>query len=257
MRGFRTGLGRDKILMKDNGLRGNRRIRGILFDKDGTLFDFQKTWAPWLGGIIAELAGEDGALHRALARAWGFDRGSGRILPGSIVIAGSVEEISAAAPQLPGMTRADLEAHLNRRAGAAVPVPVAGLAPLLERFTGAGLRLGIATNESESATRRQMQDIGLEGFFSYMAGYDSGFGAKPAPGMCAAFARDTGLAPGDVLMVGDSPHDLIAGRAAGMRPIAVLSGLATREELAPLADAVLDDIAALPDWLHREGLGLA
>ena len=49
-------------------------------------------------------------------------------------------------------------------------------------------------------------------------------------------------------MVGDSTHDLIAGRAAGMQTVGVLTGMA-EAELAPLADAVLPDIGHLPDWL--------
>jgi phosphoglycolate phosphatase len=50
-------------------------------------------------------------------------------------------------------------------------------------------------------------------------------------------------------MVGDSRHDLMAGRAAGMRTVAVLTGIAEAPELAPLADAVLPDIGHLADWL--------
>ena len=53
-------------------------------------------------------------------------------------------------------------------------------------------------------------------------------------------------------MVGDSPHDLVAGRAAGMTAVAVLTGIATEADLGPLADVVLPDIGHLPGWL---GLG--
>jgi phosphoglycolate phosphatase len=53
-------------------------------------------------------------------------------------------------------------------------------------------------------------------------------------------------------MVGDSLHDLHAGRAAGMRVAAVLTGLATAAELAPHADVVLRDIGHLPGWLEAQ-----
>ena len=59
-------------------------------------------------------------------------------------------------------------------------------------------------------------------------GFDSGFGAKPALGPLLAFATAMGLLPDQVVMVGDSPHDLIAGRAARMHTIGVLTGLASR-----------------------------
>jgi phosphoglycolate phosphatase len=50
-------------------------------------------------------------------------------------------------------------------------------------------------------------------------------------------------------MVGDSLHDLQAGRAAGLRCVAVLTGIAGRADLAPHAEAVLDHVGLLPDWL--------
>ena len=50
-------------------------------------------------------------------------------------------------------------------------------------------------------------------------------------------------------MVGDSTHDLIAGRAARMHTIGVLTGLAPRSELAPYADVILPDISHIPAHL--------
>ena len=67
--------------------------------------------------------------------------------------------------------------------------------------------------------------------------------------MLAAFCRATGIPPAACAMIGDSTHDLDSGRAAGMVTVAVLTGLATRDDLEPHADVVLDDIAALPGWL--------
>lgn len=64
--------------------------------------------------------------------------------------------------------------------------------------------------------------------------------------MVVAFARQLGVAPQRVAMVGNSRHDLAAARAAGALAVAVLSGPAGRAELAPLADRIVDDIAALP-----------
>ena len=63
------------------------------------------------------------------------------------------------------------------------------------------------------------------------------------------FCRATGLSPARVAMVGDSLHDLEAGRAAKMHRIAVLTGIATAADLAPHADAVMPDIAGLADWI--------
>jgi phosphoglycolate phosphatase len=65
--------------------------------------------------------------------------------------------------------------------------------------------------------------------------------------MVLAFARALDVAPARLALVGDSRHDLEAARAAGALAVAVLSGPATRAELASLADHVVEDIAALPE----------
>jgi phosphoglycolate phosphatase len=54
------------------------------------------------------------------------------------------------------------------------------------------------------------------------------------------------------VMVGDSQHDLHSGREAGMRVVAVLTGLAGREELSALADVVLPDVSHLPAWISAQ-----
>ncbi len=99
-----------------------------------------------------------------------------------------------------------------------------------------GLALGVATNDAEAPARAHLAAVGQEHAFDFIAGYDSGFGGKPGPGMCLGFAKAVGLVPEHVLMVGDSTHDLEAGRAAGMRTVAVLTGMAEAEVLAPIGD---------------------
>jgi phosphoglycolate phosphatase len=230
-------------------------IRGVLFDKDGTLFDFQSSWGRATADLIAALAvtGGDAGLSGALHAALGFDGQAGLFRRDSVVIAGSVEDVRRViAPLVPHLAPEDLRARLTATAATAEMAEAVPLSPLMTRLAGAGLRLGVATNDAEEAARLHLARAGILARFDFVAGYDSGFGAKPAPGMLLAFARAAGLAPRAVLMVGDSTHDLAAGRAAGMRTAAVLTGIAHAGDLAPLADVVLPDIGHLPRLL---GLG--
>lgn len=225
-------------------------INGILFDKDGTLFDFHATWSDWTQDLLQELSRGDSMRAARLAAVLGYDLTLCRFSPESIVIAHTPEEVaSALLPHLPGQTPASLVARMNVISAAAPQVAALPLPPLLTDLRARGLRLGVATNDSESAAQAHLQAAGITDFFDFVAGFDSGHGGKPAPGMLLAFADRFGLDPREVLMVGDSLHDLIAGRAAGMRTVAVLTGLATEAELAPLAEAVLPDIGHLPVWL--------
>ncbi len=228
-------------------------IDGLLFDKDGTLFDFRISWGRWAADFLTQIA-HDAAHRQRLGLAIGFDPDSGTFSPDSPVIAATASDIAAAlATELPGVSVADLTERIDASAGLAPMSEAVPLLPLLAALRAKGLRLGVATNDSEVPALQHLATHGITDCFDFVAGSDSGFGAKPGPGMCLAFAKALGLDPARVAMVGDSRHDLKAGRAAGMRTVAVLTGVACREELAPHADVVLADIGAIPEWLS--GLG--
>lgn len=225
-------------------------IRAILFDKDGTLFDFQRTWGAWARAVIADLAAGEPARAAALAEAMAYDPGPGLFRPESLVIAGTSQEVAELiAPHLPPAPGGipALVARIKAAAQGVELVEAVPLGPLLARLGAAGLRLGVATNDNEATARQHVAPY--IGRFDAVFGYDSGHGGKPAPGMLLAFARQCGLDPAQVLMVGDSRHDLIAGRAAGMSTLAVLTGVAVEADLADLADAVRPDIGHLPALL--------
>jgi len=227
------------------------RAEGILFDKDGTLFDFNATWVAWAEVLIGRWAAGDAALALALAEAVDFDLDVRAFRPGSVVIAGTPEDVAGVLVPVLGGSPGALVDRLNAESAAAPMAEAVPLRPLLEGFRARGIRLGVATNDGEVPARAHLEAVGIVDLFDFIAGSDTGHGGKPAPGMCLAFSAATGLAPERVVMVGDSTHDLIAGRAAGMQTVGVLTGLAGADVLAPLADAVLPDIGHLPAWLAR------
>jgi phosphoglycolate phosphatase len=227
---------------------------GVLFDKDGTLFDFQRSWSAWAHDVLDELSEGAPDRQRDLAALISYDLDNKTFSPDSLAIAGTLSEVAAALLRgLPGKDITTLEDQLIRAAERATMVPAVPLVPLLSGLRASGYFLGVATNDAEKAARKQLEDAEIIDILHLIYGYDSGYGGKPGPGMCLAFVQASGIAPGACVMVGDSTHDLIAGRAAGMRTVAVLTGVATASELAPLADAVLPDIGALPDWLASQG----
>jgi|TARA_B110000879_G_C11125898_1_gene493915 phosphoglycolate phosphatase len=232
-------------------------IKGLCFDKDGTLFDFATTWEAWAEQFLRRAARGDEARAALMGDAIGFDLGSGKFANDSIVIAGTAGEIAdALASHFPDVARAAILNMIDKEAGAAPQRPAVPLVPLLEGFRARGLALGVATNDSEAPAMAHLASAGVTEFFDFISGYDSGFGAKPEPGPLLAFASAVDLPPEQIVMAGDSTHDLRAGRAAGMRTIAVLTGAAKADVLAPLADVVLRDIGEIPAWLDAQGASL-
>ncbi|MEY8880595.1 HAD family hydrolase [Donghicola sp. XS_ASV15] len=230
-------------------------IQGILFDKDGTLFDFNATWAVWAFDFLTDITEGDASKAAFLGGTLGFDYARKSFHPESPVIAGTAEEIAHyIRPFLPELSDTELLERMNGSAAAAPQVEAVPLAPLLSQMRAAGLRLGVATNDAEMPAKSHLGRAGVLELFDFVAGFDSGFGGKPAPGQLLAFADEAGIDPADAVMVGDSLHDLRAGRAAGMRCVGVLTGLASGPDLSEDADVVLPDIGFLPDWLRQEGL---
>lgn len=228
-------------------------IKGVLFDKDGTLFHFGATWEAWAASFLLRLGGSAAAAHQ-LGQVIGFDHHARRFASDSLVIAGTADEVAAALlPHVRGISRGDLLALINEEAENAPQAETVPLVPYLTGLRAQGLVLGVATNDAEKPARAHLHQAGITDLFDFVAGYDSGHGGKPQSGQMLAFARASGLAPADIVMVGDSTHDLIAGRAAGMPCVAVLTGMAGRDVLAPLADAVLEDIGGLPGWIAARG----
>jgi phosphoglycolate phosphatase len=224
-------------------------IRGILFDKDGTLIDYAASWGPVNLKAALLAAGGDAALAAGLLTAGGCDTATGVAGPDTVLAAGNTVEIAAcwvAAGARLGL--ADLIRTLDTlfSESATLAVPVTDLPVLLRRLAGRGFKLGIASSDNERSIRLAAAYLGIDGFLDFVVGYDSGAGHKPDPGMVHAFCRATGLLPGEIAMVGDNTHDLAMGRAAGVGlTIGVLTGTGTAASLAAFADHCLASIELL------------
>jgi len=226
-------------------------IAAVLFDKDGTLIDFDGTWGPAFHAVIHALAKGEEKLVRAQAEALHFSLEEKRFRATSPIIAGSSGQYGLLWAQSVGRTdyaamRQEIDT-LSAIESLKTLAPIGRPLEALAALSAQGLRLGVATNDSEASARRHVEALGLM-HIEFIAGYDSGHGGKPEPGMVLAFARHLGVEPHEVAMVGDSIHDLHAARAAGALAIGVLSGPATRDELEPHADHIVEDIGALPDF---------
>jgi phosphoglycolate phosphatase len=230
-------------------------IKGILFDKDGTLVDFNATWFA-IGDLLAlEAAGGDrGRADLMLADA-GYDFAAGRFRADSVFAAGTNADIVALWYPHVGKSERDTKVAgfdaFTAEAGAQKCVALPGGTEAIARLHASGYRLGVATNDSTSGAEKMLLTLGVAQMFDAAYGYDAVANPKPAPDSIIAFADLTGLRPSEIAMVGDNRHDLEMARAGGAGlAVGVLSGTGTRETLAPMADVILDSIADLPGYLE-------
>lgn len=224
-------------------------IRGLLFDKDGTLLDYGASWPPINLEASLLAAQGDAALATRLLRAAGADPRSGLAMADSLLAAGNTNELaqawSCAGSPLP---EADLVAALDLLFQGAVSrmVPVCDLAALFAGLRERDLALGIASSDSAAAVDATALHFGLAPHIAFACGYDSGHGVKPGPGMVLGFCAATGLHPSEIAVIGDNSHDMEMGRSAGAGlRVAVLTGTGTRETLTPLSHHCIASIAEL------------
>ena len=229
-------------------------INGILFDKDGTLFSYTETWNTWCSVVIEKLSAGQTQLAKKLAAAIEFDLETKKILPQSLIISGTSSEVAVQLGKvIPEWEHEELEKFLNEQV---IDMPLCAVVPLKEYFEllrRQGLKLGVMTNDSQENAYDQLvrANVNPSNDLDFVAGYDSGYGSKPDSAPLLAFARAAFLDPSQIVMVGDSLHDLIAGKRAGMKTIGVLTGIAKEIDLIDDADAILPDISHIPKFLEK------
>jgi phosphoglycolate phosphatase len=229
----------------------SKPIRAILFDKDGTIIDYWRTWVPINREVALYAAGGDAVLADELLRMGGHDPVTDRITPGSPLAAGDVLDIASAFAahgrvRSAGELVAGIE-QIFRHGGARHSALVAGAHETLVELKRRGFQLGVATNDSMGGLEASLAGHDVLGLLEFAAGCDSGFGSKPGPGMVFGFCEAVACEALEVAVVGDAFHDLAMGRAAtvGLN-VGVLSGTSARRDLEPLADVIVDSVADLP-----------
>jgi phosphoglycolate phosphatase len=235
------------------------RLAGIdlvVFDKDGTLIEFHAMWSGWAADLARDLATATGRDWRPqLYGMLGYDEATGRALAGGRLAATPMARLRELTLELlvdAGLDRDAAGAALATAWRAPDPVtlarPVTDLRVLFRTIRTARRRIALATTDDREPTIRTLAALGVDDWIDAVVCADDGIAAKPAPDMVLALCDRLGTPPWRTVVIGDSVADLAMGRAAGVaRCYGVLSGVGSREDLAPLADEVLDSVGVLTD----------
>jgi phosphoglycolate phosphatase len=236
---------------------GAGRLDGIdlvIFDKDGTLIDFDAMWGPWVIELARRLESLTGrVLAPGLFEALGYDVTTGRTIAGGPLAAtpmARLHELTAELLIAAGVEEGSARAAVARAWEPPDPValarPVADLRPMLSALRAAGCRIAVATSDDRGPTQMTLAGLGIADLVDALACADDGIPVKPAPEMVWAVCRALGVEPARAAVVGDAPADLAMGRAAGAGlVVGVLSGVGRRADLEPFADLVLGSVAEL------------
>ncbi|MGC5328037.1 HAD family hydrolase [Brevibacillus sp. SYSU BS000544] len=236
------------------------QIKGILFDKDGTLLDFHAFFVPVAKQLVTHLLEElglsdDHSLEEELLKVIGLREN--RVDPKGILASGTSKDIyEAFLGLLQGKNVSSeriekLETWIPHKLydltkSSAVEVkPTADLTKLFEQLHHLGIKVGIATADDWESTIYCLESLGINQYFEFIGTSDH-YDKKPDPCMLNAFCQKYQFHTTEVAVVGDTVVDLLLARngSAGLA-VGVLSGVSGPNELKDLADILLPSVGEI------------
>ncbi len=213
--------------------------RAVVFDLDGTLVDSALD--------IANAVNH--ALERAALPALPLERVKSFVGDGARTLLARASGLAEADARFEPLF-ADFFEYYNAHA-TAFTRPLPGATEALEALEPR-LPLALATNKLRSSTEAVLSALELARYFRVIVAGGDAPRPKPSAEPLVYVARELGVQTAELVMVGDGPQDVLSGRAAGARSVAVRGGMASDERLlAAEPDAVLDSLAELPALIER------
>jgi phosphoglycolate phosphatase len=211
------------------------RIRAVAFDLDGTLIDTMGDLSVAVNLMLSMLGARE--LPEPSVRALVGNGVDQLVLRALAESAGNTPTHSAQRSAALALFRRLYGQGLFKRSKV-----YPGVVQALGSLSDAGISLCCITNK----------DTGLSGFFAFTLCADRAEDRKPSPTMLLAACSRLGIAPAEMLYVGDSTLDIEAARAAGSPVIAVSYGYGKEHANDEVrADGLVDELTGLVAWCLR------
>jgi phosphoglycolate phosphatase len=237
-------------------------IKGIIFDKDGTLIDFHALW-DGVGELLAPEFLARAGLPRDAELAAELSRGIGvlpeRTDPAGAFASGTYTECGVIFARIlarrgcgiPGRVIAALLREISDEAvcrETAQYDAICDLQALFGRLRSLGARLGLVTGDTQTSAEYAVGRLSLSAYLDFIegAGADAE-DSKPHRAPADRFRALTGIAPRELAIAGDSATDMCFAKNADAVAIAVLSGVGNEKELRETADFVIPSVEHIYD----------
>ena len=220
----------------------SRRFDTVIYDLDGTLIDSAKDMQVAVSRVLADhglpaVSEDDVRLF--------MGQGSKVTMSKAFAKYGRAlddDKLSAVTAEFVRYYEADPVSHTRA---------FAGVAEVVHRFDGLGLKQGVCTNKFERPSRMILEHLDLMPPIAGLAGADTFPVRKPDPRHILMLVERMGRTPEKAVMVGDSIHDVEAAHAAGLPAVLVSWGYTARPASELGAEAVIERFDALPQALER------
>lgn len=181
-------------------------IKGILFDFDGTMADS-------IPLIIR-------SFHEACLQVLGHQLPEKDIIDTFGLPLPEAMAILAEKPEQVDPLRAAYREFFYENHDALIR-PLEGVEETIAALKAKGIQMAIVTSKKHNMALRSLQCVNLDKYITEIVAFGDTEHAKPHPEPMEVAAAHLGLIPAECLCIGDSPFDLISGRAAGATTVAV------------------------------------
>lgn len=230
--------------------------KGIIFDKDGTLLDFDAFWVKVSVAAIREFLNEMGAEPVDVSEILtAFGIRDGRTDTNGVLCKGTYEQMGQivydilmkhgiSVPQDVVTCRVEDAYQQNAEAGEVRPT-CPDLVEVLTGLKSKGLKLAIVTTDQPHITNQCLEKLGIGRLFDRVYTDDGQTPTKPNPHCAWDFCRKFGLNREQVVMVGDTLTDMSFAKNAGIMGVGLAADDRAKAELLPYADTVISALSHL------------
>ncbi|MBR2476750.1 MAG: HAD family hydrolase [Clostridia bacterium] len=227
------------------------KTKYILFDKDGTLLDFEKYWIKilytatesTLNSLNVDLGIAD-KIYPAIGVVDGVADISGPYCQGDIALTVDIyyDIISSHGYNI---DRNEFNSTLasafreNYSAGE-LTGNCEDVRGFLMNLRSSGIKVALVTADDTHSTKECLAQAGIEDCFDRIFVADGGYPGKPDPYIINMVCEEEGIEKDEMLMVGDTVKDMLFAQNGGIRAIAIAKSETNRRILEPYAVAVVD-----------------
>lgn len=233
-------------------------IDGVIFDKDGTLMEFQSFWLPVTYRVISRLYNEYGLealIKKECINALGIDENDCIDPEGQLAI-GTYATISTSLQNVllghgknvqSYQFQKEMTQWFEEESEKQTCHFTTDLKQLCDYLHEKNIHVAVATTDNLEVTKKCLNQGNMN--VEVISASDSSIPKKPDLRLIQYLAENWNTTCEKIVMIGDTPNDLRFAKKAGAKTIGVLSGVSKEQLLLPYADCILNNIGELRNIL--------
>lgn len=251
-------------------------IKGILFDKDGTLIDYSM-WKNAGINVVRKVMNENGLydekIYKQMLKSIGIYENW--VDPFGVLAYKPIEDVAKELHFVLSKQNVDVEYDLFIAEVAeslrnevikedAEIKPITDLKLLLDSLKQHDIKIGLVTSDSLKSATHFINKFNLTDSFDFIGAKDGVNKLKPHYDMCEKFMNAFDLQANEIAVVGDSYSDMLFAKNSGVLAVGVLSGISSKINLKDIADVIIpsvesfysDEFLSLLNEMRIEGIEL-